>query len=311
MHDMEIIKALYENLDTQGYQGKVISIGRVKELEAEIMAHRQSGLLDDELYDDYLASFDFECHKKLADAQSLIIVSVPQPQVRVSFEVENHSHALIIPPTYGHSIDQHVAKFLDSFLSPNGYHFKKVRLPEKLLAVRSGLAKYGKNNITYLPEVGSFHRPMVFISDLPCRNDSWGEATLLDQCENCSACMNACPSGAIGSDRFLLHAERCLTFFNERAVDFPDWLSPAWHNSLVGCMICQKVCPANKGVVKWIEGGTAFDNIETDHILNGVPDDKLSPATLEKINNLGMSEYYNVLGRNMKLIIEAPCQGWH
>lgn len=301
---MESINSLCNKLGEKGFQGKVLSIARVRELEDEIKAHRQKGLFDDELYDEYLASFDFECHKKIGGAQSLIIVSVPQPQVRVVFEGEAKSHAVIIPPTYGCSTDQQAASILDSFLSPGGFHFEKVRLPQKLLAVRSGLAEYGKNNITYLPQIGSFHRPVVFISDLPCRSDSWGEATLLDQCEDCSACMKACPSGAIGSDRVLLHAERCLTFYNERPVDFPDWLSPAWHNSLVGCMICQKVCPLNKGVLKWFETGATFDKEETSQFLNDVPHDRLSGSTLEKLDKLGMIEYYNVLKRNLKLVTD-------
>ncbi len=125
----------------------------------------------------------------------------------------------------------------------------------------------------------------------------------MEPCETCSACMKACPAKAIGSDRFLLHAERCLTFHNERACDFPAWLSPDWHNSLVGCMICQKVCPANKDVVKWIENGTDFGSEETDHILKGVSDDRLPRETHEKLLQLGMMEYYDVLGRNLRVLI--------
>ena len=38
-------------------------------------------------------------------------------------------------------------------LDPAGYQAKKAVLPWNLLAVRSGLAQYGKNNITYFPEL--------------------------------------------------------------------------------------------------------------------------------------------------------------
>ena len=169
--------------------------------------------------------------------------------------------------------------------------------------MRSGLAQYGKNNITYVKGSGSFHRPVVFISDFPCEADSWGEPTVMGQCEKCSACVKACPTAAVGSDRFLLHAERCLTFLNEWPKDFPEWLSPAWHNSLVGCMICQKVCPANKEVVKWTESGATFDNEEADLILNGVSEDQLPRETLAKLKKLDMTEYYDVLGRNLKVLI--------
>jgi epoxyqueuosine reductase len=76
----------------------------------------------------------------------------------------------MIPPTYASSIDQKVIATLDQFLSSNSYHLKAVRLPEKLLAVRSGLAQYGKNNISYIPDVGSFYRTVVFVSNVPCES---------------------------------------------------------------------------------------------------------------------------------------------
>jgi epoxyqueuosine reductase len=116
--------------------------------------------------------------------------------------------------------------------------------------------------------------------------------------------VKACPTAAVGSDRFLLHAERCLTFLNERPKDFPGWLSPAWHNSLVGCMICQKVCPANKDVVKWTAAGATFDNAETDLILNGGSEERLPRETFEKLKKHGMMAYYDVVGRNLKTLIE-------
>jgi epoxyqueuosine reductase len=116
--------------------------------------------------------------------------------------------------------------------------------------------------------------------------------------------MKACPTKAIVSDRFQLYAERCLTFHNERSEAFPQWLSPSWHNCLVGCMICQKVCPANKEVVKWIEAGATFDHDETHLILEGVPKERLQQGTLAKIKSQGMMPYYDVLRRNLKGLIE-------
>ena len=293
-------------LSEHGYQGKIVSIERVRELETEIMTRYQKGLLDAGLYESYLASFDFACQQKLRDARSLIVVTVPQPQIQVTFLHQDKSYPVIIPPTYYSAVDSDVADFLKSVFESPGYQLQKVRLPEKLLAVRSGLAQYGKNNITYVKGMGSFQRPVVFISNYPCEEESWGETTVMEHCENCSACMKACPTDAIVSDRFQIYAERCLTFHNEASKPFPQWLSASWHNCLVGCMICQKVCPANKDVVKWIEAGATFDNAETDLILSGVPRERLPRETLEKIKRLDMIRYYDVLGRNLKALIEKP-----
>jgi epoxyqueuosine reductase len=306
VQNRNLSKPLNTVFNEQGYGGKVVSIEHVGELEAEIMSRYQKGLLDPDLYDAYLASFDFACQQKLKDARSLIIITVPQPQVQLTFLREDKSYAVFIPPTYYSAIDNDVANLLKTVLKPQGYQLQKVRLPEKLLAVRSGLAFYGKNNITYVKGMGSFQRPVVFISDYPCEEDSWGEATVLEHCENCSACLKACPTNAIVSDRFQLYAERCLTFHNESDSAFPQWLSPSWHNCLVGCMICQKVCPANKEVVKWTEAGATFDHDETNLILEGVHRERLPRKTFEKIKSLDMMRYYDVLKRNLKVLIEKP-----
>ncbi len=69
-------------------------------------------------------------------------------------------------------------------------------------------------------------------------------------------------------------------------------------------MICQKVCPANKEVAKWIENRGTFNHEETTLILNGISDDQLPHETLEKLKKLDIMEYYNVLGRNLKPLIE-------
>jgi epoxyqueuosine reductase len=268
------------------------------------MTRYQKGLLDADLYDAYLASFDFACQQKLTDARSLIIITIPQPQIQVTFLRQNKSYPVVIPPTYYSAVDNDVADFLKAVFELQGYQLQNVRLPEKLLAVRSGLARYGKNNITYVKGMGSFQRPVVFISDCPCEQDSWGEATVLEHCENCSACMKACPTDAIVSDRFQIYAQRCLTFHNEASKPFPQWLSASWHNCLVGCMICQKACPANKDVVKWIEAGGTFDNEETDLILSGVSKRRLPQETLEKIKRLDMMRHYDVLRRNLKALIQ-------
>jgi epoxyqueuosine reductase len=146
----------------------------------------------------------------------------------------------------------------------------------------------------------------VFISDYPGVEDSWGQATVLEQCKTCNACAKACPTDAIDPERFQLYAERCLTFHNERSDDFADWLSPAWHHCLVGCMICQKVCPANKDVVKWVEAGGTFDNEETDLILSGVSREQLPLKTIEKLKRLDIIRHYDVLARNLKALMEKP-----
>jgi len=294
---------LLNALENGGCKGKILSVGHIHDLKSAIDTHYQQGAFDEEFFAEELDGFDFSAAESLRDTKSLIILAAPQPQVRVTFESAGKELPCIIPPTYSHATDRKIENLLRSQLEPSGYRVKKAVVPWKLLAVHSGLARYGKNNITYVEGMGSFYRLVAFISDLPCTEDCWGELQTLKECSECDACTKACPGGAIGPDRFLLHAERCITFHNERPGDFPDWLNPAWHHCLVGCMVCQKVCPVNKDFRKGVVEGPVFSGEETAAIKDGKPPDQLPRGAVRKLEALDMIEYRKVLGRNLNMLM--------
>ena len=293
---------LMKAIGQEGYQGKLVSAERLYDLKNDIDAPHRQGLFDEEFFTEEVSGFDFNSLESLPGAKSLIIVAAPQPQVRVTFKPEGKKLPCIIPPTYSYATDRKIESLLRLQLEPAGYQVKKAVLPWKLLAVRSGLAQYGKNNITYIAGLGSFYRLVAFVSDFPCAEDSWGEPQILSDCSKCEACTKACPSGAIGSDRFLLHAERCITFHNERPVEFPTWLNPSWHHCLVGCMVCQKVCPVNKNFRQEVVKGPVFSETETAAVLQGNSREMFPPGAVQKLEGLDMIEYASVLGRNLVVL---------
>ena len=138
--------------------------------------------------------------------------------------------------------------------------------PVAATSTPGGLGQYGRNNICYVPGMGSFHRLWAFYSDLVWQEDNWQEAQMMASCQNCSVCLRNCPTGAITSERFLLHAERCITFHNEQPGDvpFPTWMDPCWHNCLIGCSYCQNVCPQNKDFWHRVERGAEFSDRQGD-----------------------------------------------
>ena len=190
---------------------------------------------------------------------------------------------------------------LTEVLAAKGYSMARTALPLKLLAVRSGLGAYGRNNVCYVPNMGSFLQLVAFYSDLPCQKDNWQEAQMMKGCQNCNACRQNCPTGAIASDRFLLHAERCISFHNERRGDipFPVWMDPSSHNCLVGCLHCQRACPQNRKFLRWIEEKEEFSQGETVLLLEGVPRDQLPAATMRKLKHLDLLEDTDILPRNL------------
>ncbi len=296
-------KNLISALEPEGYRGKIISVDHLSDLNDDIDTLHRQGLFDEEFFNEELSGFDYTIPDGISRAKSLIIAAAPQPQVRVTFMLEDEKLACIIPPTYSYATDRKIENLLRRQLEPAGFHIQMVNIPRKLLAVRSGLARYGKNNITYMTGLGSFYRLVTFVSDLPCPEDCWKALSFLDECTNCDACTKACPGGAIGAGRFLLHAQRCITFHNERPPEFPAWLNPSWHHCLVGCMVCQKVCPVNRNFRKWIVDGPAFSAQETDMIMQKRGRDKLPRETAQKLEQLDMTEYLGVLGRNLKALV--------
>ncbi|GAH14734.1 unnamed protein product, partial [marine sediment metagenome] len=112
----------------------------------------EQGLLDSDFYNEYKDYFEFQPEAEFGEIRSLFIITVPQPQYKITFHWNNKEVPLIIPPTYLHGTDIIKKKkaFLEEILEPAGYHVEFARIPQKTLAVRVGLAEYGRNNITYV-----------------------------------------------------------------------------------------------------------------------------------------------------------------
>jgi epoxyqueuosine reductase len=304
MQLLNIADTLPEALAIQGYQSKIISSEHIHDLQAEIDDQYRQGVFGEEFYTEELAGFDFNIADNFAGSKSLIIVAAPQSHVRVTFNRQGESYQCLIPATYSYETDRQIQGLLAHQIKPAGYQVKKANLPWKLLSVHSGLAQYGKNNITYVNGLGSYYRLVAFISDLPAAQDQWQAPQVLERCENCKACMNACPTGAITADRFLLKAERCLTFHNERRGEFPQWIKSSWHNCLVGCLYCQRACPVNKDIPISIENGPVFSENETARIIQGSQQDAFPQHAIQKLESLDMIDYLPVLGRNLKVLHE-------
>jgi epoxyqueuosine reductase len=292
------------SLESAGFRGRIVPVSRLQDLRHEFEARQREYGLDPALVRDHLSTFQFTAPSGAFKTHSMIVVAAPQPAFEVVFPRKGREFPVRIPPTYIHHTDGTAERILLGVLRPGGYSLAPARVPEKMLAVRSGLARYGRNNVSYVPELGSFHRPVVFFSDIPAAEDAWHEERILDRCESCSACRRACPTAAIAEDRFLIRAERCLTFLNERPGEFPAWVDPSWHNCLVGCMRCQEVCPENRLESRRVERLGWFTGGETELLLaGGAADGRVSADTWKKLADFGLVEYKNILHRNLGVLL--------
>jgi epoxyqueuosine reductase len=293
-------------LEEAGFKGRMVSVRHLGELKDEIERLHSQDLLDDAIFREYSDDFNFEIPKGLPHASSIIVVASPSPAQQVTFMVSGQPFQAIIPPTYNHDTDKKAYDCILDVLKPKGYQIVNAVVPKKLLAVRSGLARYGKNNIAYVEGMGSYHRLASFYTDAPITEDHWQKHQMLDRCNTCTTCTKKCPSGAISSDRFLLHAEKCITYYNESERPFPDWIDSSWHNCLTGCMICQDVCPENPPSVRCTVDAATFYEEETDLILKDAPEENLHCETIEKLKRVWLFSDYKLLTRNLKALLNIP-----
>ncbi len=297
------INKLYAQLEKRGYKGRVVSISHLPELQEDISSRSAQGAFDNEFFQERLTFFDFSPPQDFPRAKSMIVAAVPRPQTRLRFTWYEKTLTLVLPPTYlGYNQTfKQIEYLLGDILAPEGYKVVQARLPQKLLSVHSGLAEYGRNNITYIPGMGSFYQPTVFFSDLPPEEDTWRELRMMERCRTCHACMIKCPTAAITEERFLIHAERCLVFHNERTSNypFPSWIDPSVHNCVMGCMICQRFCPEDKPFLEWFDGNEEFSHEETSLLLEGASQDRLTAATVKKLERLELIGDLDKMPRNL------------
>lgn len=299
-----ISEELILRLEKLGCKAKIVSISHMNEMRDELFALRDSNMIDKKLYKDMLSGMEFNSDNTLNNAKSIIVIAAPQIVSKANFQYKGNTYSLNLPPTYvADDIRSKVKEIMNEISSKNDFKVQGTKLPQKQLAVKSGLAKYGKNNITYIDGMGSFHVLMSFYTDLDLLTDSWQAVEVDGDCTNCSICLKNCPTGAISEKRFLINAEKCITFFNEYEDDFPQWVKPEWHNSLIGCMSCQLKCPKNSAFVNKSNIIATFTEEETNMFLDKVSFESLPGNTVKKLEDIAMTSNYSFLGRNIRILL--------
>mgnify|MGYP005843790005 CR=1 FL=1 len=289
-------------LAAKGWRAAAVEASRVAELAEELAARRHGRELDVGVCEAYAAYLQAETFDVPTGMRSLVVVANPQPQVEIIFQWRGRQRALTLPPTYRYrQPDAAVVAALGEALG--SAHVARAVVPVKLLAIRAGLGSYGRHNLCLVPGLGSFHRLAAFYTDVPLAQDTWQPAQLHERCMGCRDCMRACPTGAIVEERWVVHAERCLTFMNEWPGAWPEWLSPKVHNAIVGCMLCQRACPENAAVRNWRVWGGEFTEDETELILAGTPLDALPEPARAKAEAADLDQAWDVLPRNLAALL--------
>ena len=139
---------------------------------------------------------------------------------------------------------QQLADYLAGLARPHGHRVYVDSAPvlEKALARNAGLGWIGKHTNLIARDAGSYFFLGEIYTDLELPLDEPASA----HCGSCSACIPACPTGAIVAP-WQLDARRCISYLTIELQDsIPVELRSAIGNRVYGCDDCQLVCPWNR-----------------------------------------------------------------
>ncbi|MDH5187464.1 MAG: tRNA epoxyqueuosine(34) reductase QueG [Rhodospirillaceae bacterium] len=112
---------------------------------------------------------------------------------------------------------------------------------EKPLAQKAGIGWQGKHTNLVSREFGSW----LFLGEIFTTLELPPSEPEIDHCGNCTACIDACPTGAIGP--YKMDARKCVSYLTiEHSGEIAPELAAKMGNRIYGCDDCLNACPWNK-----------------------------------------------------------------
>ena len=314
MENEKMIQDILDLINSHGNRGAIVPFSRINDLKND-MLKLKNGNFHTKSLDHMVNHFMGNDEKYIPNdiefkPLSLISIIMPSPKVILQFNYRGRLIHCIVPPHYTNwnLKNELTLQYLKNYLTPYGLSVSIIRtIPQKLLAVHCGLALYGRNNICYNCEFGSYIQIMTYISDLPCNVSMWFPLKQMETCKKCHSCVSSCPTGAITLSCALINSDKCITLVNESPEDFPDWIDKDMHNSIIGCIKCQDCCPGNAKNIDNVKTGIAFTEEETTELLNHMSGEPYIGSLAAKIETIGVYQKYiniDVLPRNLAVLLK-------
>jgi len=180
--------------ETVDFQFRSVDIRHLTEMKDVLdKLNRERRVSQQKIIQGYLKDLEYQAPQSMPNARSLTVVSTPAHLRSVGFRWHGMSHTLLVPGGYFYYDNEAFRRALLNQVAGRVAGNANAKMvfsnpPLKTVAVRSGLAEYGKNNITYVEGYGSFHILWAFFSEevLP---DQWSRPyRTMRVCEGCSLC---------------------------------------------------------------------------------------------------------------------------
>lgn len=133
------------------------------------------------------------------------------------------------------------------------------RLVDRAAAVRAGVGWWGKSTMVLAPKYG----PWLLLGSVATDALLATTAPMTRDCGTCTACIPACPTGALDVPG-VLDARRCISYWAQTPGVIPEDIREAWGNRLYGCDDCLEACPPGE---RWLETGPQASGVDLIDLL--------------------------------------------
>ncbi|MDQ3798964.1 MAG: tRNA epoxyqueuosine(34) reductase QueG [Acidobacteriota bacterium] len=174
---------------------------------------------------------------------------------------------------------------------------------DKAWAARAGLGWIGKHSNLITKEYGSW----VFLGEILLNLElEYDAPTESDHCGSCTACLDACPTGAIVAP-YQVDSRACLSYatIELRSPELPAEIEKNLNGWLYGCDICQDVCPWNRfekpTEEKRFEPRAGNVSADLDEILNLSPEkyaERFRRSAMKRTKISGLQRNARALKKN-------------
>jgi epoxyqueuosine reductase len=297
------------------YRYKTLPVSRFPQLQAEYEKSLSGTLYTQaKAFRDEVAKLSFKTPADFPTAKSVVVVAAFTKSMYVNFTLNGSKLRVLVPPQY-YEPETNAAKLkgiVQNEIVKSGA--AKVvdiskSVPLKLLAARSGLGQYGRNNLIFVNGMGSYCLLYAFLTDHNFGEDNWTQLSVLEPCNRCDHCVRGCPTWSVPDyGNFPINVEKCVTFYNERQGTFPTWIQRSSHGALMGCMGCQTSCKEDRGYAEVSGTLEEVSEAETQQILKGIAGDALLVSLQRKLKGFPALEsktVFPILSRNLTVLTRA------
>jgi epoxyqueuosine reductase len=173
-------------------------------------------------------------------------------------------------------------------------------LSERAFAARAGVGWVGKHSLVINREEGSW----LWLGEVITAANLAHDAPAADHCGKCRRCVDACPTGAILEDLRAVDSRKCLSYWNiEHRGDIPIEFHPPMKDWLVGCDICQEVCPWNAQSERAGHAAPQVEYLAADDLLALTPEQfaaRFRGRAVERARLEGIQRNASIVKRNFQ-----------